>query len=289
MRSNKHEFERLKSDFGWQVQEHLECREGVWYSKNKPSGISFPTESYEECSAIEQDSFWFSHRNRVIGSTIDKLGLDSCLCDIGAGNGAVSAFLNNKSLNTVALEPSELGAKNCLKRGIEPVVGSFLTDLSLPSGSIELIGSFDVIEHLEDPSKLLNECRRVLRPGGIMLVTVPAFRWLWSQTDSYAGHFTRYDKKSLSNLFKQNGFTEKYSTYFFSPLVLPVWIMRVLHDTLHRKSDEAIMRRSTNHLVGLRSKTINNLLKGVLKIEEYFLSFFSIPFGTSLLAVFELE
>jgi len=287
MHGGKNEFQRLESEFGWSTKNNLDYRDGVWYSRSHHSGISFPTESFGECASLEQNSFWFSHRNDIIGRVIERLGNDFPIWDVGAGNGAVSAFLKSKAFETVSVEPSPLGAVNCAKMGVGIVACSFLEDLHLPSKSIKFIGSFDVIEHLSEPSLLLNEFQRILAPGGLVIVTVPAYQWLWSQTDSYAGHFSRFDKSSLTELFERSGFTEKYSTYFFSPLVLPVWLMRVVHDKLFRKSDKKVLLRSVSHLSGLKSKTVDKVLTTILKCEQTFLSKSAIPFGTSLLAVFE--
>jgi SAM-dependent methyltransferase len=281
------ELERLKEQFNWNSSSYLENRDTVWYAKAEGRPISFPPEAYEACAELEDDSFWFAHRNQLIWKMIQRFNISEPLWDIGAGNGAVSAFLMSKQIQTVAVEPSPIGARNCARRGLHTSICGFLEDIHLPTASLNSIGSFDVIEHLNDPGSFLKECRRLLPPGKLFIVTVPAFETLWSETDAFAGHFCRFNRNSLRNLFLKSGFQERYSTYFFFPLVLPLWFLRVLRERLFKSDTETISRRAASHLKSYESKYLAELLRCVLTGEAAWLGRHPLPIGTSLLGVFE--
>lgn len=96
------------------------------------------------------------------------------------------------------------------KDGIRTYVGT-LESLNLPSNSLYAVGVFDVLEHLEKPKDLLAEVYRVLKPGGICLVTVPAHEWLFSNFDANIGHYRRYSRKNLLCSLDGAGFRTNYS------------------------------------------------------------------------------
>lgn len=83
------------------------------------------------------------------------------------------------------------------------------------------VGLFDVVEYFEDDVGFLTEVNATLQPDGLVFITVPAFKCLWSFGDDYAGHFRRYRVSQLRRLLESTGFRVEYCTYFFLPLVLP--------------------------------------------------------------------
>ena len=96
----------------------------------------------------------------------------------------------------------------------------------MPSDSIPIIGMFDVIEHLDDPGILVGEACRVLEPSGVLVVTVPALSWLWSESDNNAGHQRRYTRRSLDAFMVTAGFERVMSAYLFVSLVVPAALLR---------------------------------------------------------------
>src|SRR5262249_50690451 len=85
-----------------------------------------------------------------------------------------------------------------------------------------------VVEHIEDDHAFLSAVSRVLAPGGHFLVTVPAYRWLWSNEDDFAGHFRRYNLRGLRRSLEKAGLKWVYGTYIFGALTLPIFLLRVL-------------------------------------------------------------
>ena len=101
-----------------------------------------------------------------------------------------------------------------------------LEGLNLPNSSIEAIGAFDVLEHLEKPEILLTEIYRVLKPGGVFICSVPAYQWLFSDFDISIGHYRRYSRKSLRNLIDSTGLKTQSISSLFGYLVLPALVLR---------------------------------------------------------------
>ena len=105
-------------------------------------------------------------------------------------------------------------------RGLPALCGR-LEDLDLPPDSVECISAFDVIEHIPLVSKFLSEVHRVLVPGGVVMVTVPALSMLWGDEDDFAGHQRRYTKAQLVSEFEACGFVKLHTEYLYASLVTP--------------------------------------------------------------------
>ncbi|MGO9449195.1 MAG: class I SAM-dependent methyltransferase, partial [Solirubrobacteraceae bacterium] len=114
------------------------------------------------------------------------------------------------------------------ERGVGEVVEGSVLEMPFADDSFDLAVSLDVIEHLEDDLTALRELRRTVAPGGALLVTVPAYQWLWSGHDEINHHHRRYTRRSLQRVAQQAGWVQERTTYFNS-LLLPVAIvLRVL-------------------------------------------------------------
>ena len=127
----------------------------------------------------------------------------------------------------VLIEPSAGGAEIAHHRGV-PSLCATLEQLRLPDACLPAIGMFDVLEHLENREQALTEIRRVLIPGGHLLLTVPALSSLWSGFDVAAGHYVRYNKRSLGAELERHGFEIQQLGYFFALTVLPLFAMRAI-------------------------------------------------------------
>ena len=260
--------------------------DGIWKPKAaRGETISFPDDGHDACFRLEDASLWFAHRNACIAAALLRHGVDGPLLDVGGGNGAVSKALDDKGIETVLLEPGPDGAQNARRRGVRNVVCATLQDASFEAGSFGAAGAFDVIEHVEDDAALLGEIRRVLRPGGTLCVTVPAYGWLWSAEDEHAGHHRRYSLARLDALLTRCAFRVDYATYFFAPFTLPVLLVRSLpHRVLPRRSTEAVGEGAARqHIMSpLPRRVMTSLLAPEIR---RIAAGRRIPFGTSILAV----
>ena len=138
---------------------------GIYYSKSD-SSISYPEEGNENCFQIEQDSFWFNHRNNIIAESVLKHSAKKVFFDIGGGNGFVAKRLQDDGIKTVLVEPGKTGVINAYKRGIKNVLCSTLEDAGFPPKRIDSVGLFDVVEHIEDDYAFLNNINKYLKDGG---------------------------------------------------------------------------------------------------------------------------
>jgi SAM-dependent methyltransferase len=200
---------------------------GIW-SVRKVSKVSYPDEGNASCLAIEDTSFWFRHRNNCILEVIKQLPPATPFFDVGGGNGYVAKALQDAGLEVVVVEPGSTGALSARRRGVQHVIHASLEDAGFLPGVLPSVGLFDVLEHVEDDFAYIRSIRNYLRPGGTVYITVPAFEWLWSQEDVFAGHYRRYTRRSLSRVLKEAGLQVKFVTCFFSILPLPILIFRSL-------------------------------------------------------------
>ena len=204
----------------------LTFQDGVWRSR-RPTAVSYPDEGNDLCFAVEDGSYWFRHRNDVITTIIGRYPPSGTIYDVGGGNGFVSLALEAAGHSVVLVEPGA-GAANAVRRGVTNVIHGTLEDAGFDDATIDAVGVFDVVEHIEDDDRFLADCGRILVRGGRVYCTVPAVRWLWSGEDVAAGHFRRYTRSSLRSVFQRNGFDVEYLTPFFSWLPLPILLFRTL-------------------------------------------------------------
>jgi len=146
--------------------ENLIEKDGIYFSKNK-SKVSYPEDGNDACFAIEDNSFWFKHRNNCIIRLAQQYVKDKLLFEIGGGNGFVSKGLEENGIQTCLIEPGIQGCMNAKKRGLKNIVCSDLDNTGFKSGSIPSIGLFDVVEHIEYDNEFLTEIYNKLVGGGI--------------------------------------------------------------------------------------------------------------------------
>lgn len=242
---------------------------GVWYSKLK-SKISYPEEGNAECFQLEDGSFWFKHRNAAIIELIMRFSPKSVFWDIGGGNGYVAKGIQDAGLDSVLIEPGEIGCINARKRGLENVVCSTLQDAKLPESAISSCGLFDVLEHIEDDKAFLEMLHKSMAKDGLVYLTVPALQALWSREDEIAGHYRRYSTKSISDVFEKAGFSVLYVSYFFKPLIIPIFLFRSLPKLLGFKGDAGGAEKFKKEHGADSSKSISKsimewLLKGEIE------------------------
>jgi SAM-dependent methyltransferase len=202
---------------------------GIYYADSKEA-VSYPDDGNDECFEIEENSFWFQHRNNCIIEMIKNYPPvnNGLIFDIGGGNGFVSRGLLNAGFNVVLVEPGPSGVKNAKRRGLPHIICATTHTAKLKSETIPAIGVFDVVEHIEDDIGFLNHLWDLLVPGGMLYLSVPAYQSLWSQEDVEGGHFRRYALRNLRKKLNQSGFTVKFSTYAFIFLPLCIFFFRTI-------------------------------------------------------------
>jgi SAM-dependent methyltransferase len=232
-------------------------------------------EDYETIARLEQDNWWYAARRDLVRRCLEAHGPFAVALDLGCGVGANVAVLQSLAREVVAIDPSPEAIRWCHQRGLTAVRLGDATAIDLPDRSVDLVTCLDVLEHVDDDARAMGEIRRVLRPGGWLMVTVPAFPHLWSDNDEFARHRRRYRKAGLRRLLagleiQQLGY---WNALMYPPmLAFSAW-RRV------RKP-----RRPDNNLL-LLPGAADPLLRGLLRWENRLRGRLPPPIGTSLLAL----
>src|SRR6185312_4485783 len=137
-----------------QYTKELVLKNGIWYAK-KTTAISYPDEGNADCYQIEDNSFWFKHRNNCIAEVVKNHPPKGVFFDIGGGNGFVAKGLSNAGTEIILVEPGETGCINARKRQVKNIICSTLEDSGFEKNTLPAIGVFDVVEHFNDDLSLL--------------------------------------------------------------------------------------------------------------------------------------
>jgi SAM-dependent methyltransferase len=275
--SDSEEIKRLGNQFNWTGPNPNQ--DGVRASDNTSgTAISFPDDSWDDQETNDEGmGVWADIRLQEIHRLMINNGL-STIWEVGAGNGAVCIGLSKLGHDAVAVEPLYRGARYIAEQGLVSYC-STLDQLRLPANSISSIGVFDVLEHIENPEPILMEFARVLKEDGLLLITVPAHQFLFSDYDSSIGHFRRYSVLELKNSLATAGFDLVSSRFLFSFLVPLAWLLRVLPEKMGLNS-------SANSRSSTRTQfRIAQLLSPVFRVLVATEKVLRLPFGLSILAV----
>jgi SAM-dependent methyltransferase len=233
---------------------------------------------FDRMAELDQEHWWFLARRRILDTVIARivrLPERARVLEVGCGTGHNLAMLKRFG-KVEACELDHCARALASKRLGKRVKDARLPDLSMfERNAYDLVALLDVLEHVPDDIGSLRAIHRRLKPGGALLLTVPANPWMWSAHDVAHHHFRRYTRAGLSNLFEQAGFDVQLLSYFNSLLFPPIAAARLLHKATGRDSaDDA--------LPGAR---VNAVLEGVFGLEASLVGRVPMPFGVSLVAV----
>lgn len=229
---------------------------------------------YDKYENLEKTHWWHQARIKILSDLVSSNlnEKDIKILNAGAATGLTSVMLNEFG-EVISLEyDRKTFEKLNQKKNIRAVNGS-LTQLEFDDNTFDVICCFDVLEHIQDEAKALNEIYRCLKPGGLLILTVPAYMFLWSSHDEEMHHFRRYTKLGLNKTLNLNNFKNIRSTYFNFILFHPIYIFRKIF-TSHNKNYEQVNK-------GL----INTLLKYLFLLDKYILRIVNIPYGVSIFTV----
>ena len=239
-------------------------------------------EQYElRTHEVEDDHWWYRGRRRVIREALRALALPPGIEILDAGCGSGRNMVELAAFGTVTgLELAEASVEAARARGVGEVIAGSVDEMPFDDDSFDLAVSLDVIEHLADEHLSLRELRRVVRHGGRLLVTVPAYQWLWSDHDVVNHHYRRYTRASLEQAAADSGW-ETVSMTHFNGLLLPAAIAARVAMRL-RNTDEP-----RSDLERTPRGPINTMLEWPLRAEARMIgSGRRMPAGLSLMAVF---
>ena len=230
--------------------------------------------------AERENFYWWHIGRRAILNSILKRYLRSnnnSILDVGCGGGGNILFL--KKFGSVAgIDPSVDAINFCNNKGFKDLIIGTAGEIPYPNEFFDLATAFDILEHLEDDSVALREMKRIIKPGGLIMVTIPALPFLWSPHDDYLGHKRRYRKRELKEKFRAFGLDVLESSYFIIPTV-PVIILR-------RFLEKVFQSNNQPHSFDITlPKWLNAIMIGWLKIERLCLKISPIPIGSSLYVI----
>jgi SAM-dependent methyltransferase len=188
---------------------------------------------FEKLARIEDHHFWFRFRNRVLMSLVQDvvapLPPGFRVLEAGCGDGNVLRFLTSASQQGVVtgIDLFEEGLRLAKRRSNAQLVRG---DIHFPPFRcrFDVVGAFDVIEHLRDDCQPLRDLHHLLADNGVLLLTVPAHLSLWSYFDDASGHCRRYSSKQLESVLAECGFRVEYMTEFMMVLYPLLWLGRRL-------------------------------------------------------------
>jgi SAM-dependent methyltransferase len=238
---------------------------------------------YAEYFRIEDRHWWFIGRRRIVLTLLAAHlsrgeGGGRRVLDLGCGTGTMLAHLRRFG-EVQGVDADERAVKFCRSRGEDRVQLLRARTLPFPDHTFDLVTALDVLEHIEDDQGALREVARVLRPGGTLLATVPAYGWMWGAQDEISHHFRRYTAGQLEKLICRARFETERLTYFNTILFPPIAAIRVARRVWPRESDT----RSDFEMT--QPGVVNRMLSGVFSSEARWLRRRDLPVGVSLLAV----
>jgi len=177
---------------------------------------------------LDDRHWWYRGRRRVLSSVLDRLELPPAaqILDAGCGSGRTLDELQRYG-SVTGIDASRRALAAARARGHSRVFAARVERLPFEDASFDLITCLDVIEHTPDDVASLRELRRVARPGARMLVTVPAYQWLWSRHDDANLHYRRYRRGTLRDSAEVAGWSVERTTYFDSLLLPPAAVVRL--------------------------------------------------------------
>jgi SAM-dependent methyltransferase len=246
----------------------------------------------------EDRHWWFASRTRAILTYLDRYagaGRDLRVLDVGCGAANMTHHLRHYG-QVVGVDNNPRPLEVARQRGLEAFQGA-ADNLPSGDGEFDLVTLLDTVEHVPAEDTVFEECRRVLRGpdpargtgGGKLLVTVPAFMFLWSRNDVINLHQRRYTAPELRAKLERHGFDVlriSYNNFFVFPMAAALILLRrgrAEPELASPHFDEAAYQVEMEPA----SPLLNSVLMGVGKVEAALLRRISLPFGTSVIAMAE--
>jgi SAM-dependent methyltransferase len=238
----------------------------------------------DEMFLLEQTHWWFSAKHSIVLSLLDRwlsprgqTVSPPLVYDLGCGCGAMLKHLREQGYNAIGMDSNDRSLHYCRQRQV-PVQKGYLPD-GIPAdfGKADAVLLLDVLEHIEDDRAALSEAARIVSPGGLLILTVPACPWLWTRRDVYHHHFRRYTRSGLSDMIRSieslTPLVISYMNAFLFPLAAVERGFRKLAPPIQTD-------------LRVPPPLINRILYNIYRMERHFFSrSLSLPCGLSLIAV----
>lgn len=233
---------------------------------------------FDRMAALDQTHWWYVARRRILSNVISRTirpPKHARILEIGCGTGHNFSMLG--AFGTVdAVELDDEARALASDRLGRPVACAMLPELEgVPDGAYDMVALLDVLEHVEGDEAALAAIRKKLKPGGKILVTVPANRWMWSAHDTVHHHFRRYNKADLAGVISRAGLKVDLLSHFNTVLFPLAAAFRLVGKLTGREeADDA-----------QPATPLNSLFTGLFGVERHLVGRVPMPFGVSLVAV----
>ncbi len=233
---------------------------------------------YEDLYKLEDSHWWHIAKRRPVLEILQGIKSQTKLkiLDVGCGTGK-NMEMFSKIGEVWGIDNSKDAINFCKKRGLKNLKLATLESNGFEDNQFDIVTMLDVLEHIEDDFAAIIEVKRILKKGGNIILTVPAYGWLWSKWDEVLHHKRRYTRQSLVSVFDRAGFKVKKVSYMYSFLVLPVLISRSLKSLFFPNDYGSDFK--------LNSGMINKLFDFLSQLEFKLSNIFTIPFGTSIVCM----
>ena len=225
----------------------------------------------------ESKHWWFKARREILNKQIKKYSTKKkmSILDFGSGSGANIYMLSK--YGEVDVYEKDHKTSNFLKKkfnrnGIKIIKKCF------SKKKYDLILAADVIEHIKNDKKIINNLNKILKKNGLIIVTVPAYQFLFSKKDQALKHFRRYNLNGLKKLFNSDFKTLKIS-YYNSLLFIPIATAIIFFKLINRQFINEVEKKPNNIL--------NYIFYSLFRLEKFILKYFNFPFGISIISIFK--
>ncbi|MBI3948457.1 MAG: class I SAM-dependent methyltransferase [Armatimonadetes bacterium] len=227
--------------------------------------------------AVEDGNWWFAGKRMLVEELLRQAlgaGRLGRVLDVGCGTGATLAMLARLA-DPVGIDRAPAALRLAAERRVGHLCAADAERLAFADGVFAAVTALDVVEHLDHPVRALREMGRVCAPGGVVLVTVPAYSLLWSDHDVALEHRRRYTPRLLRQQMEAAGLEVVRLSHAYAAFFLPALVVRrLLRLGSRRKVPEADL--------GMVAGPVNALLAVYMRCEAVVLPWLNLPFGTSL-------
>lgn len=245
--------------------------------------------AYIEFRDLEGSHWWFAGRLAIFRHLLQHrifptlTSSKSLLYDLGCCMGAALGILSEAG-TAVGTDIAITPLRHCRSRGFSKVLVADGTHMPFKNRSFDVITAFDTIEHIRDDYNVAIECYRILKKGGWLFISVPAYQFLYAQQDKVVQHQRRYTISGLHAIFQRAGFKieqASYINFFLFPIILPAVLIIKLKEKIFPPGD----RKQTSNVSIPIPKWTNWLCAKIFSFERHILLRFSVPFGHSLILI----
>ncbi len=255
--------------------------------------LSLELDEYARMHELEDRYWWFVARRDLITSLLTDLNppKNATILDVGCGTGAMLDDLTPFG-TVIGADFSTEALRYCGERGAVSgktyrLSRADVRRLPFQTDSVDIVTAMDIIEHIDDDKAALREIARVLKPGGVLLATVPAFESLWSDHDVALHHHRRYTSHGFRDVAQRAGLAVEKLSYTVSTLFPIIWAFRTATRMMSARRDPTGKAPKAS-LVNV-PPSVNGALLAISKSETNFVRRFNLPFGVSVVAVARKE